>query len=75
MKVVIKKDWEHSLAPNSLFKRGSEVELTAADVHSGIASGYVCDPNDPEDVVKPQVAPVAAKKPEKAVSKKVKQKR
>lgn len=74
MKVVIKKDWEHSLAPNSLFKRGSEVELTAADVHSGIASGYVCDPNDPEDVVKPQVTP-SVKKPEKAVSKKVKQKR
>ena len=74
MKVVIKKDWEHSLAPNSLFKRGSEVELTAADVHSGIASGYVCDPNDPEDVVKPQVTP-PVKKPEKAVSKKAKQKR
>lgn len=71
MVVKIKKDWEHSLAPNFIFKRGSDVDLSAADVHSGVALGFICDPNNPEDVVS---EPLVEKR-EKAISKKVKSKR
>lgn len=68
MKVKIKKDWEHSLAPNSIFKRGEEVELSAADIHAGIQGGFVQDPNEPEVKTPEKVV-------EKATSKKFKNRR
>jgi len=45
--------------------------LSPADILSGIDSGYVCDPNNPEDVVEKPLVEIR----EKAISKKAKSKR
>jgi len=68
MKAKIIKDWAHSLAPDSIFRKGSVVELSAADIHAGIGNGYVQDPNKPEE----KEAPI---KKEQSTSKKHQNKR
>jgi hypothetical protein len=70
MEVKIIKDWAHSKAPNQIFKKGVTAELSVGDIHAGIEGGFIQDPNKPEvKAVKP------VDKAEKAMSKKVNEKR
>lgn len=70
MKVKIIKDWEHSSAPDLIFKKGVDAELSASDVHAGIEGGFIQDPNKPEEK-----AIKGVDKSERATSKKVSEKR
>jgi hypothetical protein len=70
MKAKIIKDWEHSNAPNLIFKKGSTANLSVGDVHAGVEGGFVEDPNKPDDKSVKSVD-----KSEKATSKKFIEKR